>query len=705
MRSGFFAVALALCASDAVHAQTQQPFTIERAWEIQRIGAPTISPDGATIIAPVTRFDIVESKSNTDLWLWRADGSVERQLTRNPAGESAPRISPDGSRVLFVSQRDGDPAPQLYVLPLAGGEAERITNLSSGVAQPRWFGDGSRIAFVSRVFADLKTDAEQAERMKTRGGRKSSESVWDEGPVYFWDQFVDDRALHVFSVAATGGEVTNHTLGTGLELPRNAVQLEAPLYDVSPDGREIAFVADSNPAINESNVDVFTVAIGETTARNWTQANSASDGNPLYSPDGRHLAFTRQLIDGFYGDNRRLMLIDRARGAERMVTGDWDRSADGLVWAADSKRLFSAVDDAGTVRVWELPINGAPRRVTASPSFGALAVADTRGTLVGIRQSFIEPPTLVRIDPRNGNAERLSRINDALLAATALGTYESVTYQGANGADIQMWVNYPPGFDRSRRYPFLLLLHGGPHNAITDGMAFRWNAQVFAAMGYVVAWHNFHGSSGFGNAFTDSINPQQDDLPYRDTIAAAEWATAQPFIDANRMGAAGASYGGYLASILLGRPHPFKALVAHAAVYNWYTQVGADYSYEIPRFGGGWTDAQRKVWETASPHYGAANFKTPTLVVHGQKDYRVPVNHGIELFQTLLQKGVPTRFVYFPDEKHWILKPANSVTWYREVEDWLSRYVLGVESATISTPARGGPSVFAGKADAATATK
>jgi dipeptidyl aminopeptidase/acylaminoacyl peptidase len=211
----------------------------------------------------------------------------------------------------------------------------------------------------------------------------------------------------------------------------------------------------------------------------------------------------------------------------------------------------------------------------------------------------------------------------------------------------------------------------------------------------VVAWHNFHGSSGFGNAFTDSINPQQDDLPYRDTIAAAEWAKAQPFIDGERMGAAGASFGGYLASIVLGRPHPFKALVAHAKVYNWYTQVGADYSFEIPRFGGWWEPAQREVFKTASPHYGAASFVTPTLVIHGQKDYRVPVNHGIELFQTLLQKGVPTRFVYFPDENHWILKPANSVVWYREVQDWLARYVLGQGSEAGAKPATGGPSVFA----------
>ncbi len=244
-----------------------------------------------------------------------------------------------------------------------------------------------------------------------------------------------------------------------------------------------------------------------------------------------------------------------------------------------------------------------------------------------------------------------------------------------------MWVNYPPGFDKSKKYPMFMLIHGGPHNAITNAMAFRWNAQVFGSWGYVTAWPNFHGSSGFGNAFTDSINPQQDALPYKDVIAAADWFAQQPWIDANRMVAGGGSYGGYLTSIILGRPHPFKALVAHAAVYNWYTQVGADYSYEMPRFGGFWTPEQQAVFKTASPHYGAANFATPTLVVHGQNDLRVPVNHGIELYQVLLQKGVPTRLLYFKDENHWVLKPGNSLVWYREVKSWLDKYTGGTGAA------------------------
>jgi dipeptidyl aminopeptidase/acylaminoacyl peptidase len=672
-----FAGALALILAMPAAAGSE-PFSAERSWQLQRIAPPTISPDGKTVVAAVTRFDITDNKADSDLWLWSIDGSVQRQLTTHPAAESAPQFSPDGKLIAFVAQRDGDTAAQIYVLPIEGGEASRVTSMPTGVAQVQWFGDGKRLAFLSRVWADLDDSAKQAQRQKERSEAKSTAQAWDAGPVYFWDTWVDDRQLHVFSTELRGGEPLNLTLGTGLELPRTAVQLDQPLYDISPDSKQLAFVADSDPAINASNMDVFVVAVGYDDARNLTADSPASDGVPRYSPDGRYLAFSQQRIKGFYGDIRRLMLHDRSSGKTRQVVPDsWDRSADGLVWTADSKQLLGTIDDQGSVRLHALSLDGSVRKLSGDSSFGGLAVASERGTVVGLRQSFVEPPTLVRIDPRSGDASKLSTLNDALLAGTAMGTFESVSYRGANDVPIQMWVNYPPGFDRRKKYPLLLLIHGGPHNAITNGMQFRWNAQVFGSWGYVTAWPNFHGSTGFGNAFTDSINPQQDDLPYRDVIAAADWLREQPWIDGERMVAAGASYGGYLGAIVLGREHPFKALVVHAGVYNWYTQMGADYAFETPRFGSFWTPEQQQVFKTGSPHYGAANFDTPTLVTHGQRDLRVPVNHGVELYHALLQKGVPTRFVYFSDENHWILKPGNSLVWYEEVRQWLAKYGSG----------------------------
>jgi dipeptidyl aminopeptidase/acylaminoacyl peptidase len=692
------AVSVAIASTPAAAQKTKQPFTPERSWQIQRIGAPTISADGRTVIAPVTRFSIEEDKAYVDLWRWSvdngSDGSGQRRFTTDAANDGAPTISPDGRYVAFVSQRGDDKAPQLYVMALDGGEPRRLTKLATGVQSPKWFRDGKRLAFVSRVFADLPL-AEQGKRLDERKDRKMTAMVWSDGPVSAWDQYLDERQFHVFAIDFEQGAnastipveppIRALTQPSGLQLPRNAVQGTDAHYAISPDGKELAFVADSDPAINVTNNDVFVVAIdadgnGVKATRNLTAGNKAGDGGPLYSPDGRYLSFVQQRIKGFYADKGRLMLRTRSDGNTRELFADWDRTANGLVWARDSRRLFGAIDDAGTVRVYEFQVDAAagavPRKVTANASFGGLAVADD-GALVGLRETFVEPPTLVRIDTASGNARKLSTINDALLAGTDFGTYESVTYKGANGQDIQMWVNYPPGFDQSKQYPFFMLIHGGPHNGITDGMAFRWNAQVFGSWGYVTAWPNFHGSSGFGQQFTDSINPEWAEKPYQDVIKAAEWFAAQPWIDRERMVAGGGSYGGYLTSILLGREHPFKALVAHAAVYNLYSQYAADFSAEAPRFGGFWEGENRTVLERNSPHLGAANFKTPTLVIHGQTDLRVPVNHGLELYHTLLTKGVPSRYVYFPNENHWVLKPQNSVFWYQQVKAWFDAHNPG----------------------------
>lgn len=661
-------------------AQTKQPFTAERSWQVQRIGAPAITPDGTRVFAPVTRFDVPKDEGITDIWQWNIDGSGQRQLTEGGTGNN-PSVSPDGRWLAFSAKREGDKAAQVYVMPAEGGEARRLTALDTGVQSLRWFGDSKRIAFVSRLFADLPLDGQGA-RVEERKASKMTGRVFEGGPVTAWDQFLDEREFHVFSVgidnASGNAGVVALTLPGGRALPRTAVQGTDELFDIAPDGRELAFVSDTATAANASNRDVFAQRLDAQgrpagNARNLTAGNPAGDSAPKYSPDGRWLAFVQQRIPGFYADQGRLMLHDLRNGRQRELFADWDRTAANLVWARDSRSLYGAIDDAGTVRVYELPLQGTPRKVTGDASFGQLATAND-GSLVGIRQSFIEPPTLVRIDPASGAAGKLSTINDALLAGTDMGTYESVTYTGANGAPIQMWVNYPPGFDRSKKYPLFLLIHGGPHSAITDGMSFRWNAQVFSSWGYVTAWPNFHGSSGFGQAFTDAINPEWAEQPYQDVIKAADWFAAQPWIDATKMVAGGASYGGYLTSVILGRPHPFNALINHAGVYNLYTQYAADFASVTPRFGGFWEPGNLDVMRRNSPHYGAGNFNTPTLVIHGQTDLRVPVNHGIELYHTLLNRGVPTRFVYFPNENHWILKPQNSIFWYGEVKRWIEEH-------------------------------
>lgn len=660
------------------HSADENRLTVERLWQLQRIGTPVASKDGKIIVAPVTGYDVKTDKSHTRLWLFSADGKQQRALTAEGMRASEPTFSPDGATLAFISQRDKDDAGQIYLLPMTGpGEATRLTEVPTGVSGIKWV--GKHLYFISRVWPDKNWD-EMAAKLKADKDNKVSAMQWNALPYSHFDRYLEEnRQAHLFRIAATAsatnnGDVQPLTQPLGQQLPRS--NQSASSYDIDSKEQYLAFNANGWDNQVDAKIDIFLSRLGsdsseKQTAENLTKDNQAPDGNPTFSPDGKSLAFSRQQIHGFYADTARLVVYDLAKKTSRTLTSDWDRSVSNFIWANDGRGFYASVDDAATRRLYYIDARtGKPRAITQETSFGQPVQAGN--SLFATNDSFLYPARLVKVDPRNGNTTRLDSFNDDILKDVELGSYESVTYKGAEGKDIQMWVHYPPGFDKSKKYPLFLLIHGGPHNAFSNSFSYRWNSQTFASWGYVAAWPNFHGSSGFGQDFADAINPDWRTKPLADIQAATKWFENQSWIDTDRMVAGGASYGGYLTSILLGTEHPFKALLIHAAVYNMYSQMAADFAVHSTRFGGFWDKPE--VYKDISPHYHAGKFNTPTLVIHGQQDLRVPVGQGFELFRTLQSRGVESRMIYFPDENHWILKPNNSIYWYNEVKDWVTRF-------------------------------
>ena len=652
--------------------------TVERLWQMQRIGSPVVSDDGKYIVAPVTGYDVKTDKASTRLWLFSADGKQQRPLTIDGQRASEPVFSPDGKTLAFISQRHNDDAGQIYLLAMdVPGEAQRLTEVPTGVHGLKW--RGKHLYFISRVWPEKSWD-EMAAQLKADKDDKVSAMQWNALPYAHFDHYLDeDRQAHLFRIAATASatnaaatnsrEVQPLTQPLGRQLPRSSQS--ASSYDVDSNEQYLAFNANGWDNQVDAKIDIFLSRIGSDTAENLTKDNVAPDSDPTFSPDGKSLAFSRQQIHGFYADTARLMVYDLAQKTSRVVTSTWDRSVSSFIWANDGRGFYASIDDAATRRLYYIDAkNGKARAITKETSYSQPVQAGN--SLIATNDSFMYPARLVKVDPRNGKTTRLDNFNDAILSEVELGSYESVTYKGAEGKDIQMWVHYPPGFDKSKKYPLLMLIHGGPHNAFTNSFSYRWNSQTFASWGYVTAWPNFHGSSGFGQDFADAINPDWRTRPLADIQAATQWFENQSWIDTERMVAGGASYGGYLTSILLGTEHPYKALLIHAAVYNMYSQMAADFAVHSTRFGYYWDKPE--LYTAISPHYFAADFNTPTLVIHGQHDLRVPVGQGFELFRTLQSRGVESRMIYFPDENHWILKPNNSIYWYHEVKAWFNRF-------------------------------
>ncbi len=654
--------------------QKKLPLSIDALLSLKRIGAPCIAPDGRVACAAVTAAAMDKNEMQTELWLFPTDGGRARRLTTGDK-DSDPVWSPDGKWVAFSAKRKDDDEAQIYLIAPDGGEARRLTSISTGASALRWFPDSKRIAFVSRVWPDLRTDQAQAKRLKERKESKVKAHVTERAEYRFWDHWLTDgREPHVFAADVATGRARDLLAGTGLSLQPWSPSNEH--YDISPDGRELAISVDLAPEPRMMNeTDIVTINLATARHRTLTATSGFSDEYPRYSPSGRHLLWRSFNTKRAFNDQGRLTLQDRRTGDTRRLAPRLDRATAHAAWAPDSAAIYLGIEDRGRVGLYRLRLGDAmPVPVAAGGTLNGFDVSADGKRIVFGRASLSSPVALFAIG-HDGSGERpLDSPNKALLSRVALGATREIAIKGWRGEPVQIWITYPPNFDPKKKWPLLHSIHGGPHAAHTDGWHYRWNTQVFAAQGYVVVGVNYHGSSGFGQKWLESITAMYGTKEYADTEAATDFMLRQGYIDRQRLVASGGSYGGYMVAYMNGHTDRYRTFVCHAGCYDWVSMMATDgYMFFAKELGGFHWDKPAQVM-AQSPHHYAKRFKTPTLVMHGELDFRVPATQAFQYYNTLHAKGVATRLVYFPDENHWILKPQNSRLWLREFFDWVKRY-------------------------------
>ena len=651
---------------------------------IKRVSDVQLAPDGQRVAYAVKTPNLEKNSFTSHIWIVGADGSGAQQLTNHEKGESRPRWSPEGTSIAFLSSRGGD-GPQIWIIPVDGGEARQVTKLSTGASDHVWSPKGDRLAFTSQVWPDLEGgDAAQKKRADEIEASGVKAQVLDRLLFRHWNEWTGGKRQHLFAVEASGGEARDLSPGH-VDVP--PFSLGGPdAYAFSPDGREIAFTRGPDRSVEaiSTNADLCVVPVDGGPVAVLTAENRGWDGSPAWSPDGRFIAYRSQERDGYEADRFRLALVERATGKRSYLAADLDRSIDEILWAPSGRTIHIVCEDEGRSALHAVDIDGpvqtgATRKLFAGAHLTSLTSSRDGSRLAGELQSLVRPTEGAVLELRDGRFSPprfVTTVNDALFAAREMPSRESVRFPGANEQSVQAWLLKPPGFDATKKYPLVLFIHGGPQSAWQDSFSFRWNATLFAARGFVVLAVNPRGSTGFGQRFTEEISGDWPGACFEDLMRGVDWAIAQGFVDPNRLAAMGGSFGGYMANWILGHTDRFKALVSHAGVYNLERMYGTTEELWFPEWDLGDTPWKNGgAYEKHSPHRFAAKFRTPTLVIHGELDYRVCLSEGLQLFTALQRQGVPSRLLYFPDEGHWILKLKNSKLWNETVIEWLERYL------------------------------
>jgi dipeptidyl aminopeptidase/acylaminoacyl peptidase len=676
----------------AQQAQAGQPITHEAMWLMKRLGAPVPSPDGRWVVFQVTEPSYDAQQQVSDLWIAPSDGGAPaRRLTFTRGGESGAAWSPDSRRLAFSTRREGDEAPQIYVLDVAaGGEAQRITAVSSGARSPRWSPDGSLLLFAGSVYPGAVDDAAQRRIAAERRAARHRVRVYDGFPIRNWDRWLDELQPTLFVQRAVAGATPRNLLtGTGLAAePGFGGTMGSGSEEIAaawtPDGRGVVFGATTDrhtTAHAQSSMALYHLPLDGGEPRRLT-ADGASYSNPRFSPDGRRLfASYSPHTEWVYNHTRIAALSWPDPGQATVVTANVDRSISSFDVSADGRTIFYSAEQEGHDRIFEIPAAGGNERIVTPNSagvYGSIARGGTRApALFAVWESAVDPPEVVRIDPRTGAHQRLTGFNVEAAAQIDWEPVEHFWFNSSRGARIHNMIVRPPDFDPGRRYPLLVLMHGGPHSAWKDQFVIRWNYHLLGQPGYVVLLTNFTGSTGFGEEFARNIQGDPLAGPAQEINEAADEAIRRfPFIDATRQAAAGASYGGHLAYWMQGETDRYRTLIAHAGAMNMEAQWGTSdvvFHREV-NFGGPMWE-RGPVWLEQNPILRAPNFRTPMLLTVGELDYRVPLNTTLEAWTVLQRLQIPSRLIVFPDENHWILSGENSRFFYGAVHDWLERHL------------------------------
>ncbi|MFA6455761.1 MAG: S9 family peptidase [Bacteroidota bacterium] len=653
----------------------KRPFTIADLYKIKSIASPQYSPDGKRIVFTMTESFLKEGKTNSEVFLMNADGSGQRKLTSNPAADYAPHWSPDGKVIYFLSTRKN--GAQLWKLSLDGGEPEQLTNLSTGVDNVKLSPDGKGFVFSTDVYPEFGAD--DAMNKKTDEAKENGPlqaHMADQLLYRHWTSWADGKRTHSFY----------YTFGLKSYVDLTPGNYDAPGFgmsaaEISPDGNEICFTSNHDKVeATSTNKDLFLIPASGGEAKNITQANLAYDGEPVYSPNGKYIAFKTQTIAGYEADLFRIALYDRTTGKIEMITeGKFDNWVESCCWSADSKTLYFTAQVKGNVPLYTIDVKSKSiTQVLNAQTIDAFDVAPDGKSLIYTRRSIGEPVELWKASLEKGvakNPVRLTTFNKSIEDSVDIRPAEELWIQSPTGKKIHTFLVKPHNFDPKKKYPLILNVHGGPQSQWAD--AFRGDWQVYPGSGYIVALPNPHGSTGYGQEFTAAISKDWGGKVYQDVMAVADSLSHISYVDPNRMGAMGWSYGGYMMMWLEGHTDRFKAIASMMGVYDLRAMHGTTEELWFPEWDLNGAPYDNPMYQQWSPNNFVKNFKTPCLVITGERDYRVSYNQSLEFFTDLQKMDVPSRLIVFPNDGHWPSNVKSMPLYYNAHLDWFHKYLGG----------------------------